>query len=204
MNLDKLNEHFPPEDIKQREGRGGITLDYVEIHRVIQRLNEAFEGKWSFEVKDKDRTDREIVVLGSLSAEGITKQQFGTTEITLSHNKKEPVCIGDDYKAAASDALKKCAAMFGVALHLYENNKQNTAQGQNGRGKSLNGRVAEQQVNTIKKLLKQLGLNDEEIEKKVKEQHGVSLEELSSEQRSSIIRQLSAQVNEQKQGKAAA
>ena len=84
MNLDKLNEHFPPEDIKQREGRGGKTLDYIEVHKVIQRLNDAFAGMWSFEVKDRDRTDKEVIVLGSLTAEGITKQQFGSSDIVFS------------------------------------------------------------------------------------------------------------------------
>ena len=30
------------------------------------------------------------------------------------------VSLGDDLKAAATDALKKCATLFGVGLHLYE------------------------------------------------------------------------------------
>jgi len=199
MNLEKLAEHFPPEDIKQREGRGGKTLDYVEVHRVIQRLNEAFEGKWSFEVKDKDRTDKEVIVRGSLSAEGITKEQFGSSDIVFSRDKKEPVCIGDDYKAAASDALKKCAAMFGVALHLYENKSATQKQSSKPKGASnKNGKIAEQQKNAIVKLLGQIGVSEDQIAPLIKERYGVTLDELSYEERANIIKKLSAEANEKK------
>lgn len=48
-------------------------MDYVEGHAVIQRLNDAFEPKWSFEIlehevlKDLD----EVIVLGKLTAEDV-------------------------------------------------------------------------------------------------------------------------------------
>ena len=201
MNLDKLNEHFPPEDIKQREGRGGKTLDYIEVQKVIQRLNDAFEGKWSFEVKDKDRTDKEVIVLGSLMADDITKEQFGSSDITFSRDSKEPVCIGDDYKAAASDSLKKCAAMFGVGLHLYENNKRNN---QNGKPKAAaNGRIAGEQKKAIVKLLGQLGVKEEQVEAHIKEQYKMSLEDLTFGQRSAVIKKLSEEVNSRKEKTAA-
>ncbi len=52
INLDTLTRPFDPAQIRQREGRGGTRLDYLETHSVITRLNEAFGGAWSFEVLD--------------------------------------------------------------------------------------------------------------------------------------------------------
>ena len=62
MNRTMLEKRFAPSQIKQRKGRNGI-LDYVEGWSVIARLNEAFEGAWSFEVPWHEI--RETEVLGS-------------------------------------------------------------------------------------------------------------------------------------------
>jgi hypothetical protein len=45
--------------------------------------------------------------------------QFGKSGITRSTKDNAIVSLGDDLKAAATDALKKCATLFGVGLHLY-------------------------------------------------------------------------------------
>ena len=123
INLDVLTRPFAPEQIRQREGRGGKMLDYLETHAVITRLNEAFNGAWSFEVLDFKTMEGEIVVKGRLTAGGISKEQFGSNEIHRHKGqdgeKGAPLSIGDDLKAAASDALKKCATLFGVGLELY-------------------------------------------------------------------------------------
>jgi recombination DNA repair RAD52 pathway protein len=50
MNRDILEQPFGPEQIKQREGNFGKKLDYIEGHAVIQRLNDAFDGDWSFTI----------------------------------------------------------------------------------------------------------------------------------------------------------
>ena len=70
----------------------------------------------SFEVSE---ARDEVLVVGKLTAEGITKMQFGSSSITRHKTTKAPVSIADDLKAAATDALKKCATLFGVALSLY-------------------------------------------------------------------------------------
>ena len=120
MNRELLEKPFEPGKIKQRKGRDGL-LDYVEGHTVIARLNEAFEGQWSFEIVRHDiLEDRdEILVLGKLSAEGVVKMQFGVAQITRDKESKQIVSLGDDVKAAGTDALKKCATFLGVGLHLY-------------------------------------------------------------------------------------
>ncbi len=121
MNRELLEKPFDKGQIKQRRGWNGATLDYIEGHAIIQRLNEAFEGKWSFEVHDFDvkRDEDEVLVLGKLSADGIVKMQFGSSQITRDKETKEIISLGDDFKAASTDALKKCATLLGVGLYLY-------------------------------------------------------------------------------------
>ena len=46
------------------------------------------------------------------------KQQFGGKQVSK-HKDGSLVCLADDMKAAASDALKKTATQLGVALDLY-------------------------------------------------------------------------------------
>ena len=124
INLDVLTRPFDPAQIRQREGRGGKMLDYLETHSVITRLNEAFSGAWSFEAVEYKTMEGEIIVKGRLTAGGVSKEQFGSSEVhrTRGENgeKGAPISVGDDLKAAASDALKKCATLFGVGLHLYD------------------------------------------------------------------------------------
>jgi len=54
MNREVLEKAFEPNQIKQREGNFGRTLDYIEGHSVIQRLNDAFESEWSFEILERE------------------------------------------------------------------------------------------------------------------------------------------------------
>jgi Rad52/22 family double-strand break repair protein len=118
-NRQLLEQPFSLEQIKQRKGHMGGMLDYVETASVIQRLNEAWDGNWCFEVLEYKILDDEVIVLGKLTADTITKVQFGQSDIHRPKGSNKPLSIGDDLKAAASDAIKKCATLCGVALHLY-------------------------------------------------------------------------------------
>lgn len=118
MNRQLLEKPFEPAQIRQRKGRNGL-LDYVEGHSVIQRLNEALEGAWSFEIVQHEVREDEVLVLARLSAEGLVKMNFGVSQVTRERESGALVSLGDDLKAAATDALKKCATFLGVGLHLY-------------------------------------------------------------------------------------
>ena len=65
MNRELLEKPFEKEQIKQRKGNFGDTIDYVEAHAVIQRLNDAFEGQWSFEVLTQENNGSQVMVLGN-------------------------------------------------------------------------------------------------------------------------------------------
>jgi len=118
MSRQLLEKPFEPAQIRQRKGRNGM-LDYVEGHSVIHRLNEALEGQWSFEIMQHEIREDEVLVLAKLTAEGITKMNFGVSQVTRERDSGALVSLGDDLKAAGTDALKKCATFFGVGLHLY-------------------------------------------------------------------------------------
>jgi hypothetical protein len=119
---DILETPFTPEMIKQREGIHGQMLDYIEGWAVIECLNQAFEADWTFEIEKHEILENEVLVLGKLSAGGVTKTQFGSSTITRDEQTGTSVSLGDDLKAAATDAVKKCASLLGVGLHLYNGN----------------------------------------------------------------------------------
>jgi hypothetical protein len=123
MNREILESQFPTHQIKTRQGNFGNTLAYLEAHTAIQRLNNALESAWSFEVLSHDILKDEVLVLGKLTAgNDIVKTQFGTSSITRNKTTGEIVSLGDDLKAAATDALKKAATLLGVGLSLYAGN----------------------------------------------------------------------------------
>src|SRR5437870_10656439 len=141
MNRELLEKPFSPDQIKQREGLHGDVLDYIAGAAVIQRLNEAFNAEWTFEIIEHDIREKEVVVLGKLTTQGIAKCQFGKSKITRTKETKAEVSIGDDLKAAATDAIKKCATLFGIGLHLYFDNgngQDKPAAGPKGNGESSN------------------------------------------------------------------
>jgi hypothetical protein len=120
--IEILSREFAPNQIKvlKKAGRG---FDYIEQASCIRRLNEAFGLNWSFEVFETAKASSAIVVKGRLivpieDGKMIVKEQFGHATL---HNKMD---LGDSYKTAASDALKKCATLLGVALHLYEDDDE--------------------------------------------------------------------------------
>jgi hypothetical protein len=118
MKKDVLTRPFAPEQLKQRPGQHGKVVVYVDVSAVIERLNEAFDHRWDFEVVRHEVHDTEVVVLGKLVADGITKMAFGSSAITVD-SRAGVVSVGDDLKAAASDAMKKAASLMGVALEIY-------------------------------------------------------------------------------------
>jgi len=127
MNRHLLEKPFEPSQIKQRQGNFGHILDYVGGDVVTTRLNDAFDGNWTFEIvkyrilKDTD----EVLVLGKLTAEGVTKMAFGSKQIEKNKDTKTVTSLGDDLKAASTDALKKAASLLGVGLYLYSDQRPN-------------------------------------------------------------------------------
>jgi hypothetical protein len=125
--VDFLLQRTPRHEIKTRQGRGGLQFSYVEHGYVTERLNLVFGFNWDFEVTDKQILEDEVIVEARLTVrtpggQTIVKTQFGGAEIkrhASGPKNGRPLSIADDYKAAASDALKKCASLLGIGLDLY-------------------------------------------------------------------------------------
>lgn len=61
----------------------------------------------------------------------VVKEQFGSSEVkryssdakdkrgNITHHKGDIIDLGDDYKGASTDAMKKCATGFGMFLDVY-------------------------------------------------------------------------------------
>lgn len=136
QNLNKAQLSFitqktPKAFIKERPGPGGMKLSYVEVGYVINILNQVFGWNWDFRVLDQQVGNKQVWVRGELSVRAgereIVKGQFGGAEIKFNKQTGEPVSIADDLKAAASDSLKKCASMLGIAGDVYWKNLDNWA-----------------------------------------------------------------------------
>lgn len=135
-----LNEHqlaqilkrTPTQYIKKRPAKGGGTWDYVTGGYVRKVLNLMFGWDWDFEILDHTIIGGEAVVKGRLTCrtngKQIVKTQFGNKDIIYKKQTQDeitkgldkiPLSIGNDLKAAATDALKKCAAEIGIAADIY-------------------------------------------------------------------------------------
>jgi hypothetical protein len=211
---DILEAPFPPEAIKTRPGAYGGSLSYLEGHTVIARLNEAFGGNWSFEVVTHEILDDEVLVLGRLRAESanVVKMSFGSSRITRDDRTKKPIAIGDDLKAAATDALKKSATLLGVGLNLYggapvvshdiqkpaapgdePRNGNNGGNGPSNGGSNGNSRITNKQISAIFSIARQRGMTNTDVRAMVKEQFDRNLDYLTKADGSRLIEQLLGQ-----------
>lgn len=117
-NKTTLAAPFRADQIRTRQGRNGLTLAYIEIADVIDRLNTALPS-WSFEIVSHQILDDEVVVHARLRAGDVVKEDFGGSAITRSKSDGSIICLSDDLKSAGSDSLKRCARLMGVALDLW-------------------------------------------------------------------------------------
>jgi len=125
-----LNE-TPKYVIKQRKGKDGMYFDYVDTGYVIEQLNVLTGFRWDWNVEWQTSIDEaikinEFIVRGRLTVNGTDKFKG----ITVSkcdygnHSIKEKtgggyLSFGNDIKASNSDAIKRCARLFGIALDVY-------------------------------------------------------------------------------------
>jgi len=184
------------DNIKQRKGNFGQTLDYIEASSVIQRLNDVLEGNWSFEIMEFKIGEEEVFVKGQLTVGSIVKQQFGGSQITRKKDSKEIICISDDLKAAASDSLKKCATLFGVGLSLYSNGNGHNGQSRqtNSNKPNNNGRISNAQITELFSTCKSNGIPQSQVIKAAKDIYQKSISNLTGIEARNLINQLTQKV----------
>jgi hypothetical protein len=123
------NQATPKDEIRWRKGRGGTKFPYTDSAYVIRTLNKAFSWDWDFEVDSEELfavgdQPFEVKCRGKLTVrlngQAVTKSQYGAAQVEMLKDGSAPVSIADVYKAAATDALKKCASLLGIALDIYD------------------------------------------------------------------------------------
>lgn len=123
-----VKQTTPEQFVKTKPGRGGKNVQYIEGGYVINKLNEMFSPLgWEFKIVERGETERkneksaegevwvygELTVIDHKAGFRVSKGQYGQ------HPIHEKVPIGDAFKAAATDSLKKCASMLGIGLDVY-------------------------------------------------------------------------------------
>jgi len=116
-----------PFEVTFRDLRGGVELEYITGEQATTRLNETLGFlNWSFRIVEHGihAEADECWALGELTVtldgRTVTRQQFGSQKVKRSRSSGTPLDIGFDLKGAATDALKKCASLIGVALYLWK------------------------------------------------------------------------------------
>jgi len=146
--LNFLFKRTPDKYIKERPAKGGGKWKYVNTNYTQKTLNLLFGWDWDFEIISEIINDYQVIVKGKLTCrigdKVITRTQYGRKDIAFktefvfdtdgkpvyivdSYGKKkqkkqatkEPLDLGNDLKAAASDCLKKCASSIGIASDVY-------------------------------------------------------------------------------------
>ena len=110
--LAALAAPFPPEVIRHRPGVGGRDLTWVDARTVAARLDEVLGiDAWDFSAEPVRDSNTVLGMLTVRFPDGAVarRQDFGY----------ETGGSGESLKEAASDALRRCASLFGVARYLY-------------------------------------------------------------------------------------
>jgi recombination DNA repair RAD52 pathway protein len=120
-----LAEPFP-EEMEKVIVKSGVQLVYLPISEVINRLNKVLgvDG-WSFEILsvrrdevDVDELVAHVVLTAEINGKQVTKHGFGGQSVKRQRKDNKPVDLGNDFKGAVSDALKKAAQQLGIGLYL--------------------------------------------------------------------------------------
>ena len=128
-----LLKKTPEQYVKKRPAKGGGEWSYVTGGYVKKCLNLMFGWDWDFEIIDEQIMieAKEVVVKGKLTCRSngktIVKMQYGNKDIMfrvewiggVKTPTDIPLSVGNDLKAAATDALKKCASEIGIAADIY-------------------------------------------------------------------------------------
>lgn len=100
-----------------------VEFDYVSGGYVIKILNILFGWDWDFEIISYQvyESSAEVIVNGKLTCRSdgrtIIKNNIGSSRVEIRF--KKPINLGNALKSAATDSLKKCASLIGIASDVY-------------------------------------------------------------------------------------
>lgn len=126
-----LRREFPADKVQGKKGRGGMVMKYISHGLVTERLNEA-DPTWSTRMISEhifyDDLKRphcagvtiELTINDPEKGVSATRVETGGPQNLTGYDPKFPYNFADEIKNAYSDALKRAAMRFGVALSMWE------------------------------------------------------------------------------------
>lgn len=89
--------------------KSGQNLAYLTEDAVALRLEE-IDPSWSFDILSIERSGDQSIVRAVLTVKGVSRAGVGMQKVEDKHGEAE--------KGAATDALKRCARLFGIGRYL--------------------------------------------------------------------------------------
>ena len=200
MNRDLLEQPFPENLIRTRQGGNGKTLSYVPTAEYIRRLCAASET-WDFEITEYKVLDDEVIVIGKLTIDGVVKMAVGASNITRSRSSGEPVSIGQNLKSASSDSLKRACRLLSLGLHLWDDEQPHQPQRLVPRptqptNSTTFERLTQRQLGSIWSLSRRIGYAAEDIRARCQQAFAAAgPEQLSKHDASALISQLGEELD---------
>lgn len=119
LTADNIRLLTKPFSIKDHEFTCGYV--YISEAAITARLDEV-DPAWTFEIQQLSVRARQGVCAGRMTVKGVTRENVGMQPVEYLKDKqtKEETDIeaGEPEKGAATDAIKRCARLFGVGRYL--------------------------------------------------------------------------------------
>jgi hypothetical protein len=108
----QLTAFFPTRD---HEFLNGLT--YITESAITARLD-SVDPSWNFQILGTWQRDSQIIVSARLTVCGVSRDGVGMKNIERSSDGTKE--HGEAEKSAATDALKRCARLFGIGRYLLD------------------------------------------------------------------------------------
>lgn len=109
---DQLKDYFP---VQAHEFLNGNT--YITEEAITNRLDDV-DPSWEFHKLEIHRDGVTVTAVYRLTVCGVSRDGVGMASVQLSKDKDREV--NEAEKSAATDALKRCARLFGIGRYILE------------------------------------------------------------------------------------
>lgn len=116
--VQRLTARFAPDEHEFRKA-GRDTLTYLTEAAVTARLDEV-DPCWSFEVTRVDTRELTVNVYARMTVGGVSRESVGSDRTKFAKDAEQTAEneTNEPEKSALTDALKRCARLFGIGRYL--------------------------------------------------------------------------------------
>lgn len=128
-SLEVIQEKTPANELEKLPGK---DFDYVRVGYMRGQMEKAFPQSWDVEFFETSNAEtllkaKAIVVKARISIRHpqtrqvvMVKEAYGGVGIKFLKDGSGPLDLGNDYKSAQADAMKKAISLFGICADVYE------------------------------------------------------------------------------------